>query len=308
MHSISRKDFIKTSALAGLALAMPPSFKFKKYSPLLSFSTLGCPDWSLDTIVNFAAKNKFNGIEIRGILRELDLPKREEFSTDERIASVVRFVKDRRIKIVNLGSSAAMHFPKGPERDRNIEDAKNFIRLAKKLSCPYVRVFPNNFPKDQDKEETINLMVESLKELGDFAKGYNVHVLMETHGDLSQSDEIQKIMERVNNPNTGLVWDVVNMWTVTKEPPSTVYPKLKKYIRHVHLKDVISVDGKDQYVMLGRGIAPVFEAVDLLAKDEFKGHYSFEWEKLWHPEIGEPAIAIADYSKVMKEHFKKLGD
>jgi hypothetical protein len=37
----------------------------------------------------------------------------------------------------------------------------------------------------------------------------------------------------------------------------------------------------------------------------YKGYYSFEWEKLWHPEIADPEIALADYSKVMKAYFKK---
>jgi hypothetical protein len=35
----------------------------------------------------------------------------------------------------------------------------------------------------------------------------------------------------------------------------------------------------------------------------YKGYYSFEWEKLWHPEIAEPELALADYPKKMKTHF-----
>ncbi|HEY9343016.1 MAG TPA: TIM barrel protein, partial [Hanamia sp.] len=102
-----------------------------------------------------------------------------------------------------------------------------------------------------------------------------------------------------------LVWDVVNMWSVTKEPPAQVYGKLKKYIRHTHIKDLAFANDEQQYVLLGKGTTPVFEAIDILAKDKYKGYFSFEWEKLWHPEIAEPEIAIADYAKVMKEHFKK---
>ena len=50
--------------------------------------------------------------------------------------------------------------------------------------------------------------------------------------------------------------------------------------------------------------APIFEAIDILAKNDYKGYYSFEWEKMWHPEIEEPEIALADYPKAMREHFK----
>ncbi|MEO5907985.1 MAG: twin-arginine translocation signal domain-containing protein, partial [Ginsengibacter sp.] len=71
MNQIKRRDFIKTTTLAGLVCVTGP-FDFKKYSPLLSFSTLGCPDWSFETILDFAVSKDYNGIEIRGIKRELD--------------------------------------------------------------------------------------------------------------------------------------------------------------------------------------------------------------------------------------------
>ena len=149
----------------------------------------------------------------------------------------------------------------------------------------------------------MDLITKGLLELGKYAKGSNVSVLMETHGDLVWSDDIQKIMETAFNEHTGLVWDVANMWSRTKEPPVEVYQRLKKYIRHTHIKDLKMIDGKEHYTLLGEGEVPIFTAVDLLAKGGYKGYYSFEWEKLWHPEIAEPEIAIAQYSKVMLEHF-----
>ncbi len=141
-------------------------------------------------------------------------------------------------------------------------------------------------------------------ELGDHAKGSNVRVLMESHGEVVHSDDIVKIMQTAEHPNVGMVWDIVNMWSVTKEPPAQVYEKLKKYIYHTHIKDLKIVDGKERYVLLGKGETPIFEAIDILAKNDYKGYYSFEWEKMWHPEIEEPEIALADYPKAMKEHFK----
>ena len=64
------------------------------------------------------------------------------------------------------------------------------------------------------------------------------------------------------------------------------------------------VDNKPQYVLLGKGDTPILQAVDLLYKDGFKGFYSFEWEKLWHPDIADPELALADYSRLMRARFK----
>lgn len=302
-HHSTRRDFIKTAGLAGIAFATT-SFDFKKYIPLLSFSTLGCPDWTFETILNFAVNNGYSGIEIRGIQRQLDLPKCPEFNSNENILATLRRIEEKRLRIVDLGCSAGMHYPDGAERKKNLDEAKSFILLAQQLRCPFIRVFPNNFPKEQERTVTTDLIVKGLLELGNYAKDYGVTVLMETHGDLVQSAEIEKIMQSASHPNVGLVWDVANMWAVTKEPPAQVYARLKKYIRHTHIKDLKFVDGKELYVLMGKGETPIFEAINILAKDGYKGYYSFEWEKLWHPEIAEPEVALADYPKAMKQHFK----
>jgi sugar phosphate isomerase/epimerase len=97
------------------------------------------------------------------------------------------------------------------------------------------------------------------------------------------------------------------MWSVTKEPPALVYDKLKKYIRHTHIKDGKFADGKINYTLMGEGETPVFAAIDVLVKAGYKGYYSFEWEKLWHPEIPSPEIAFPNYAKVMTQHFKNKG-
>jgi len=127
-------------------------------------------------------------------------------------------------------------------------------------------------------------------------------VLMETHGEVVHMDDLFTIMQSANHPQTGLIWDVCNMWTVTKEPPADVYKKLKPYIHHTHIKDAKLVNNQPQYVFMGEGEVPIFEAIDILQKDGYKGFYSFEWEKLWHPELAAPELALADYPEKMKKH------
>jgi len=166
-----------------------------------------------------------------------------------------------------------------------------------------VRVFPNDLPKDDTRNAVMELIINGLSQLGDYAKGSKVTVLMESHGDVVRTADLKKIMDSVNNTHVGLVWDITNMWTITKEAPADVYPQLKKYIRHTHIKDAKLTGDKIDYVLLGKGDTPIFDAIDILYKDGYKGYYSFEWEKLWHPEIAEPEIALADYPKAMKAHF-----
>jgi sugar phosphate isomerase/epimerase len=301
MKLVSRKKFL----LSGLSLIALPSFLStkKEITVKLSFSTLGCPDWSFDKIIGFAKDNQYSGIEVRGILRQMDLPLVPEFSNAEAIAITLQKMNDHGLKFVDLGSSCALHFPKGEERTKNLDEGKRFIDLAAKLNCPYIRVFPNQIPKDRDRQETLNLIIDGLKELGAYASRTNVTVLLESHGELIYKKDLLFVMEGAANPHVGLVWDVCNMWIVTKEPPEEVYATLKPYIRHTHIKDLKMENGKEEYVLLGTGIVPIFQAIDLLYKNNFPGYYSFEWEKLWHPEIPDPQIALADYPLAMKKHF-----
>jgi sugar phosphate isomerase/epimerase len=287
--------------LAGAAIVgnhMDP----RKDKQLLSFSTLGCPDWTFQQIVDFAVKHNYNGLELRGIKREMNLSKCPEFS-NANLQSTLKLMKDNKLKFVDLGSSCTLHFAEGADREKNLAEGKAFIDLAQQINCPNVRVFPNLLPKDRDKDEVMEFIVKGLLELGGYAKASGVKVLMETHGDLVWTQDIEKIMKDAAHPNVGLVWDMTNMWTITKEPPAEAYRLLKKYIHHTHIKDAKLVDGKPQYTYLGKGEVPIFEAIDALSKGGYKGYYSFEWEKLWHPELEDPETALANFPVDIKKFF-----
>jgi sugar phosphate isomerase/epimerase len=300
----NRRKFLHNSALLLGAIACS-SFDFKRRKHLLCFSTLGCPDWSFEKIVDFAVQHSYHGLEIRGLQRQMDLPKCKEFSNAQNRKATMTLMRDKELHFVGLGSSATLHFAEGPVRQKNLDEGKRFIDLAQQIGCPYVRVFPNNFPKDQPRETTLDLIANGVLELAVHAKGSKVTVLLETHGEVVKSDDLLTIMNAARHKQSGLVWDIANMWMVTGESPVEVYKKLKKFIRHTHIKDANMVDGKPQFTLLGKGEVPIFAGLDELIKDGYKGYYSFEWEKLWHPEIAEPEIALADYPNAFRQHLIK---
>lgn len=259
----------------------------------------------MEQIISFAAAHGYKGVEFRGIQRELDLTKSKHFDSPSSIADTKKQFADKGLRIVDLGASCELHHADPATRKKNLDEAKRFIALASSLGCPFIRVFPNHFTAGEEHAATIHRISDGLTELGNHAKGSGVRVLMETHGDLTKSDDLVSVMSGVQNDNAGLVWDICNMWSVTKEPPAVVYPKLKKYIFHTHIKNVVLQNDKVTDVFMDKGEAPIYEAIDLLMADHFKGYYSFEWEKMWHPEIEEPEVALADYPEAMKKHLSK---
>lgn len=306
MHS--RRNFLRTTlGLAGAAalqsgpaLARPTLAAAK---PRLAFSTLGCPKWSLDTILKTAADSGYDAVEIRGLEGELDLSKRPEFNSPASLSATLRRFRDKKLSICDLGSSAQMHHADPVKRQKNLDEARRFIDMAQQLDCPFVRVFPDSLPKDQDREKTLDLISQGLLELGKHANGSKVQVLLESHGELVTTNYLTRIMGQAEHPHVGLIWDIFNMWVEGKEAPAAVHTALKKYIRHVHVKDARVTGNTHQYVLLGQGDAPLQEAITALRNDGYKGFYSFEWEKMWHPEIAEPELAIPDYPKAIRKYF-----
>ena len=298
----SRKQFLQTSAMLVGAAITGAKFDDKKDKHLLAFSTLGCPDWTFQKVVDFAVRHHYKGIEVRGLKREMFLPKCPEFSS-AKIETTLKLMKQNNLRFVDLGSSSTLHFAEGEEREKNIAEGKAFIDLAQKLNCPNIRVFPNRLPKERDKDEVMDFIVKGLLELGSYAKASGTMVLMETHGDVVWTHDIEKIMKDAAHSNVGLVWDIANMWTITKEPPAEAYRILKKYIHHTHIKDAKMVDGKPLYTRLGQGEVPLAEGIEALVRGGYKGYYSFEWEKLWHPELEEPETALANYPVDIKKYF-----
>jgi sugar phosphate isomerase/epimerase len=298
-----RRTFIRSGSALLAAGMMGFSHRPMAAPMKLAFSTLGCPDWGFEQVLAFAKLHKFSGLELRGLRRQLDLTSCPEFSDAAAIRESLGMLKDAGVRVVNLGASANLHLPEGAEREKGMDEARRFIDLAAALSCPYIRVFPNNLPKDQEKSAVLERIRTGLGQLADYGQSRKVTVLMETHGDLVYADDLVAVMQPLNHPNAGLVWDFVNMWSVTKEAPAYVYPKLKSYIRHTHIKDFRMEGGKMRYCFVGRGESPIMGAIDLLRKDAYKGYYSFEWEKLWHPELEEPDQAFADYAQTMRMRF-----
>lgn len=301
MTFLTRRTFLQTT-LGTLALSRTV-LGTGKPKPRLSFSTLGCPNWPLATVLKSAVDNGYAAVEFRGLAGELDLTKRPEFNTPAGASETRRRFADQGVNICGLGSSSQMHHADATKRQSHLDSAKRYLDMAAQLDCPYVRVFPDSFPKEQEREATLDLMAQGLLDLGHHAKGSPVGVLLESHGQVSDSTMLDGIMRAAAHPQVGLLWDVVNMWADGGESPKVVYQKLRNYIRHVHIKDAKRVDGKLQYVLVGEGEAPLREAIAALVAGGYTGYYSLEWEKKWVPELAEPDVAFPHYPKAVARYF-----
>jgi sugar phosphate isomerase/epimerase len=303
---MTRRDLFKTVTV----VAGPAILKAKSAEKLpIAVSTLGCPKWDWDTIVQNASQWGFAALELRGIQDQMDLPKCAEF-TGTRLEGTRRDLSAMSLKISDLGASAQMHEPDPAKRAKHMDEARRFIDLAHLLHAPYVRVFPNQFVPGEEKRVTFDRISSGLHELGEYAKGAGITVIVESHGEFRKAEDLTAIIEGAKSKNVAFLWDAHHT-CVEGEKPADTFERLGRLTRHTHLKDSVPVSGKTKedrhYVLTGTGEIPVKETVRVLAAHGYKGYYCFEWEKRWHPEIDEPEVAFPHYAKTIREYLAEAG-
>ena len=57
------------------------------------------------------------------------------------------------------------------------------------------------------------------------------------------------------------------------------------------------------YVLFGGGEFPADECMRLLEQSGYEGWYSLEWEKMWHPELADPFIALPLFPRKLKQLY-----
>ena len=90
----------------------------------------------------------------------------------------------------------------------------------------------------------------------------------------------------------------------SNEDPKFTVRQLGPWIRHTHLKDSVGKGVDRKYVLTGRGNVPIKEQIAALRSIDYKGFYCFEWEKVWHPDLEDPEIAIADYARAVADYLR----
>ena len=299
----SRREFLKTSSAALATAALYPLLKGKSTATRIpiAFSTLGCPAWEWQKVLEFADQHGFSAIELRGLKGDMDLPSNPIFAAD-RIARTKQEITQRGLKVACVSSSANLYWQDPEKRAKDLADARRFIDLAAILGASNVRVFGGKAPDDKapmPDAATRKRVAAGLRELGEYAAPRKVTVILESHDHFTSSSTLKDVLQAANSAHVGLLWDAHHTFATSNEDPEFTVSQLGRWIRHTHLKDSVGTGEDRKYVLTGRGTVPIERQIKALQGIGYKGFYCFEWEKVWHPDLEDPEIAIADYAKVV---------
>jgi sugar phosphate isomerase/epimerase len=213
----------------------------------------------LATLIDACEKGGMEGVELRtthahGVEPSLDAAGREKVKA--------AFAKTK-VKLVALGTVCEFHAAEPATVQKNIDSAREFIKLAADLGAWGIKVRPNGLRKDVPEEQCLKQIGEGIREVAEFGKEKGIVVVMEMHGGgTSLPARCAKIMEACNHPSAGLCWNS-NGDEVKDGSIKESWALVGKWVRHAHVKD------------LGKGF-PFDELVRLMKAAGFTGYCMLE--------------------------------
>lgn len=256
-----------------------------------AFSTLGCPDWSLEEALARGREYGYLGVELRlidGKFIEDSMPASER-------ARVTNLLAASGLELVAVDSSITLSEdePRGVARR-----IARFLELAAGWGAPLIRVFGGDADQDH--------AVQSLRLAAREAERTGCGIGLETHDAFSSAAPTAAVLNAVDSSAIGAIWDVAHTHRAG-DTPAQVVSWLRDRILAVHIKDVVRREAEgSRYVLLGEGEVPARTCLEELWSVGYDGWVVAEWEKRWHPEIEEPEVALPQHAALLREWLRAL--
>ncbi|MFL2522114.1 MAG: sugar phosphate isomerase/epimerase family protein [Candidatus Azotimanducaceae bacterium] len=219
---MKRKKFIKLASTGAIGISSLGYMSFSKPKDL--FFKLSLAQWSLHRNIKygnmnpykfaeFASNNNFSGIEYVTALyddvmevRNADMVraitfwarKNKELADQNNIKNV----------LIMIDELEALADPNQSNRNKAIENHKMWIDAAAIMNCESVRL---NLYGSSNVKIWKELSMESLSNLGEYAKKIGINVMVENHGRITSNiPELMKVINGVNMDNVGTLPDFGN--------------------------------------------------------------------------------------------------
>jgi sugar phosphate isomerase/epimerase len=255
-------------------------------------STLGCHELDLPAICKLAQQHEIHHLEIRSLADSLNLAAYLDATYPDDSFAVLGILDRYRQSIVALDCS--FRLLGADENDRN--ELLGFARWAEMLHIPFVRIFGGGSMSEAISQSDFATAVENLKwwERQREEHAWTTRIALETHDGFSSSQRCLDLQDAFGGP-LDIIWDTHHTWKLGNESAAQTWEHMSPMIRHVHIKDSISVASARHpytYVLPGQGEFPAFEVCGVLRDNGYRGVISLEWERMWHPYLPDLDSAL----------------
>ncbi len=267
----------------------------------IAFSTLGCPDFDWTDIYSMAKDIGFDGIEIRGLGKEIFAVQAQPFSQAQ-LPLTVKKLSELRLEIPCLSSGCCLKF--ADKKEENHQEILQYIELAAKLKTPYIRILADLEPHPCGEVDD-EVVLAALRRLIPVAEAAGVTLLIETNGVYADTRRLCSLLNQAESDAVGALWDLHHPFRFAGESAGKTVQNLGAYIKYVHVKDSVVEDGKVAYRMMGEGDMPIDEFMNALRSINYDGYISLEWVKRWAPDLSDAGIVFPHFAHFMSRYLEK---
>lgn len=264
-----------------------------------AFSTVACPEWTLEEVAASAGRYGYEGVELRTFgERGARLACDPALTSEDKVLGMFRAVG---VEVLSLGTSVSFEEVVNPpviglaisDTERTVREAKRAVDMAVALECPYIRVFGFEAPGREKLKTTVERITKRLRMVVDHAEKTGVRIVIENGGSFSRAAEVAELAAGLGSPLVGVSYSMA-VGLKAGDEVGTAVGALGSRLWVAKIKDL---DGSGAPKMLGQGRLPCKQFVQALVENGFDGPLVFEWDRLWFPALARasevlPAAAL----------------
>lgn len=280
-----------------------------------AFSTIACPDWTLDRIVPLAREAGYAGVELRsfgstgGGQSGSNLACEPCYTGAEKLRDMFEHNGVEPACIATSIRYDQIVFPPIIGRvicdfERPVRETKLAVATASGIECPFVRVFAFEL-ENESRVNGLRRIIQRLEVAVTTARNTGVRLLLENGGSFPTATDIREVIDRIGSPYLAAAYNPAVAAAADEDPVAGVRT-LGPLLETVKLRDMFVSDretakpgepaplGEGDLDLGGIGIEGF---VRHLASIGYKGWVTYEHDRLWWPGLGDPEELIRDAAK-----------
>lgn len=249
-----------------------------------AFSTVACPDWTIDKVADQAKAMGYDGVELRTLGEAGGKIASDPALSDP--AKVRAALAAAGVEPVCLSTSAALHHRElGASKTEYYEIVK-YMETAAAIGCPLVRIYGLNVMPGENRNAVIQRIASRVPALAEKAVELGVQLLFENAGSFSAAKEWWWLLNLVDHPMVGMSWNVANAAAAdpNERGGGMAVTMLNSRIKLVKVKDTKFGEGVG-FLPLGEGDVNIELFLKKLRGIGYDGYISVEWDRAWLPSL-----------------------
>jgi len=290
--TLSRRDFLRTTAAAGLAPALAsaidpikrPGLKADLKLSLAAYSfrqalDLKKPTMTLFDFIDLAADLPLDAVELTSYYFAE--------TTDAYLDKLKAHAEKRKLTISGVPVGNTFTYKDDAKRAKEIQNVKDWTARAAKLGAKTVRIFAGALEKGETLDDAQKRVVDAMNECCEVAEKLGVYLALENHGGITDTAEhLLELVKPVKSKALGVNIDTGNFHTAD---PYADIAKIAPYGVVSQVKTEVYPGNKKQEADLGR-------VVKILKEANFHGFVALEYEA-----AEDAKVAVPRYVKELRK-------